>query len=1021
MKKAKILSLLIGLVMIFTLFPMSIRVTADEENTTQQIAIDTVVGIGLMQLDADGMFLPDVKVTRGDFASIIASMFLTSDQALAEWKEMFFKDYNEAFEVTDSFSGAVEIFSDVDSTSEHYNAVKTVNELGIMTGYTDGSFRPENQITYEQAIKVIVTLLGYKVKAELYGGFPSGYLRMANELKLLNGLSATTGLITRGDAAILIYNTLDVRMFDVVSVGKNVKYSSENSDTFLQSFLGMRKITGRVTDNGFSNFMGVRTNSHSFMTIGGISVRTNDDKAYARGYLGRTVNAYVEDNNGDYTLVYAALDGLDKVVTIDINDFMSYDRGKITFTAGKNTKTVSFDETACMIYNGSGIDRFDENIFDFSNGTISVVTPKGAGEADIIIVEAYESYYVDYVDYDNKAVYSKKNVNNTYASDTINLDRDEHYFLSIKKADGTPADITGITSDCVISVSEGVNSLTVIISTEKATSFVVNEIKTASDATYISNGTASYPLSERFINLNIAGNEDQSYGIIVGDSYTVYFDIFGEAVYLKSESAGTGKYITALVINTIQTKGVDPSTIIRVIKSDGIVSNYEIASKVSVSGDSDITRSVNDQKQKTENDFYALIKDYHGIIRFTLNAKEELNYLEFPIKQVAFGNPDNRLAEIYLPDTDGVTENELRNLYFKNGAIEGWLYKPNQGFVGQVLVNTTTKVFVSPKKPSANEIEYEELMDAYNSQVIDEQFYEVSAPSSNFGDATRAIIKGYTTVADSRCAQFLVNCRSIAKSKLTHENRTFYVFNRKYQALDENGMACTVISCFQGTTEKNIFLSDECDGVESMLNPGVVLEDFELEKGDIFRYATDAYGKVVTLQIIVDENASNPASLYANYVGNLYATEGRWGSATPGQTNPYTVITDSVGNNSFDTVKGHWWAENNQGSMRNALYWVVYTRNGNEVCLTTQPLGSKGETYQLDENGEVFVTDSYVMSNVNAVTITANGVSVKSIPVSQLKSYEFTANNCDRVFISSRVGVSSSTIVYTNYSSDIEN
>ena len=107
--------------------------------------------------------------------------------------------------------------------------------------------------------------------------------------------------------------------------------------------------------------------------------------------------------------------------------------------------------------------------------------------------------------------------------------------------------------------------------------------------------------------------------------------------------------------------------------------------------------------------------------------------------------------------------------------------------------------------------------------------------------------------------------------------------------------------------------------------------------------------------------------------------------------------------------------------MRNALYWIVYTRNGNELCLTTQPLGAEGEKYQVDENGDVFVTDSYVMSNVNAVTITANGVSVKSIPVSQLKTYEFANNDCDRVFISSRVGSPSSTIVYTNYSSEISN
>ncbi len=1018
MNKNKILSLLTVFVMICTLIPMTLGFA--EGISTQQTAIDTIVGVGLMNVDTDGNFLPEVQLTRGELASIISSMYLSGDDALIEWKEKFFKELDEEFETADSFSSSVEIFSDVDDTSEYYDAIKTVSELGIMTGYTDGSFGPEAQLTYEQAIKVMVTMLGYRARAEVYGGFPTGYIRMANDLKLLNGLSATTGNITKGDMATLIYNALDVRMLDIVSIGENVEYSAINTDTFLQRFLGMRKITGRVTDNGYSNFIGDQVKATEFMTIGGITVRTSDEKAYARGYLGRTVNAYVEDNNGDYTLVYAGLDGLDTVITIDIKDFKAYQKGSISYKAGEGTKTVSFDDNAYMILNGSGTASYNEATFDFSLGTISVVTPKGASKADMLIVEAFESYYIDYVDYVNKIAYSKKTVNGTYATDAIDLDRNDNFNLIVKKESGEASDITEITSGCVISVAEGVNSMTVITSLKKADNFVVNEISSVEGVTYVTNEKDTYPLSEKFVEAQGASS------IVAGETYTLYIDIFGEVVYFKLGSTAADKYITAVVINSMQTTGLDQQTAIKIINSDGVVGAYDIASKIKVSDENNI------ESTYAENDFYSVIKDYHSIVRITLNKDGEINYLEFPIKQKTFGNPDNRLTEIFLPDTDGASNGQYRDLYFDNsGNVRGWYYKPGQGFAGQVLVNrTASKVFVCPKKPSTTDTDYENSLAIYNQQVIDEDYYQVSIPNDNFTDDGKHLVKAYTTTADSKFAEYLINQKTVAGTVIGHETRTFHVFNRQYQGIDGDGMPCTVISFFTGSSEKTAILSDECEGVESIMNPGVVLKvneggtekNFELEKGDIFRYALDAFGKVETLQLIVDENASNPASDYTNKVGNLAFTQGKWhDNYAQGTTNPYGVQTNtSTGVNSFYSG-GRFWSDGGNGYMRNALYWAVYTRNGNEICLTTQPLGVDGEKYELDELGNVFVTDSYVLSSVNAITIGANGVTVKSIPISELKTYELTENGCDRVFLSSRVGSPSSSYAYINYSADLEN
>ena len=205
------------------------------------------------------------------------------------------------------------------------------------------------------------------------------------------------------------------------------------------------------------------------------------------------------------------------------------------------------------------------------------------------------------------------------------------------------------------------------------------------------------------------------------------------------------------------------------------------------------------------------------------------------------------------------------------------------------------------------------------------------------------------------------------------------------------------------------------------MKPGEKLEGFKIEKGDIFRYATDAYGKIETIQIIVDENAYNPAASTANNAGNLYGTEGKWHSSyTAGTTNPYSARIANDGTPTFRSG-GRSWSDMLGGYLRNALYWPVYTRGTNEICLTTQPIGGTDEKYELDENGDVFITDSYVLATVNAITIGANGVTVKSIPISELKTYELAGNNCDRIFMSTRVGVPQRTYAYVNYSADLGN
>ena len=100
------------------------------------------------------------------------------------------------------------LFSDVGSGSAYAPYVRIAVQQGWISGYTDGSFRPDNAVTLEEACTAVLKLLGYDVTT-LSGTFPAAQLNKANELGLRDNLTKTQGEgMTLEDGAVLLYNVL---------------------------------------------------------------------------------------------------------------------------------------------------------------------------------------------------------------------------------------------------------------------------------------------------------------------------------------------------------------------------------------------------------------------------------------------------------------------------------------------------------------------------------------------------------------------------------------------------------------------------------------------------------------------------------------------------------------------------------------------------------------------------------------------------------------------------------------------
>lgn len=119
-------------------------------------------------------------------------------------------------------------FTDVYTNTWCYDAINTAVYYDVVHGFSDGSFRPNDTINFNQMTAMILNTLGYDVTT-LTGTWPSNIQTLAVKLGLYKNLAFADGAaaITRGEACQMIYNALHVTIVKAqngkfVSTGKTL-------------------------------------------------------------------------------------------------------------------------------------------------------------------------------------------------------------------------------------------------------------------------------------------------------------------------------------------------------------------------------------------------------------------------------------------------------------------------------------------------------------------------------------------------------------------------------------------------------------------------------------------------------------------------------------------------------------------------------------------------------------------------------------------------------------------------------
>ena len=208
--KKRILALLLALCIACSL--LVVPATAASSNT----AVQTAVTLGGLTSDQTANLA--VPLTRGQLARLLTA----------------FSAYRESAK-TQGSTGT--LFSDVDGSSPWAPYVRVAVQQGWISGYTDGSFRPGNGVTLEEACTAILKLLGYDVTT-LSGTFPAAQLNKASEIGLRDTVAAQQGQgLTLEDGALLLSNALTAKTADGNVYATTLGFTVNNGVVDISSIL----------------------------------------------------------------------------------------------------------------------------------------------------------------------------------------------------------------------------------------------------------------------------------------------------------------------------------------------------------------------------------------------------------------------------------------------------------------------------------------------------------------------------------------------------------------------------------------------------------------------------------------------------------------------------------------------------------------------------------------------------------------------------------------------------------------
>lgn len=815
----KRISLIVALVLVLTNL-LSIAAFANFKDVSEESqyrkGIITLTKLGVINGYDDGTFRPEGEITRAEFTKMIMTALGRAN------------------------TGAVPTeFSDV---GEHWakSFIKSAYDIGIINGFEDGTFRPDDQVTYEQALKMTVCALGYVDFAEDKGGYPGGYVAQANTLKLTEGVTGQqqTAPALRQVIAQVVYNALEVEKREQNRKGE----WAATGKTILADDLGMTKLTGTVvgveevtTENCLSTLlkyqMAVKTKSGEEIII--------DTREYAdmtisalQNYLGIEVTVYYDrDSDEKYLRIFDAETIKNATQTITYDDISSYNGATLKYFEGdsgkEKSKTVKAADVT-VVYNGETLNENDtypvvskedgttvnadgkSEVLDYllNEGAYKIygditLTDSGAdGTVDMVTINDYRWMIA------HKAVSSTNyTVQNTLVTtDTLVIDPDEPDYKIYVEKNGKEVAPTAISKGDVLTYTKSFDGTIIKVYAGKET--VQGKVSSMRDDE-ITIGTKVYNLDPRCIEF-IQSKANKT--LEVGNTVTAYLDKMDTVVYaeVSAESAAPYAYIASAIYEVSEDALYITAYIPSVSKSSA--STYQLADKVRVNG----------RTYQSDDEVYYALQD---ALEYN-NPDSDDDELTSQVARIKLDS-SRKITEIAIIDGDEEGSNSDTTKIVRGADYASYTYSSNKFKLGDATkfsVNSST-IFIDVPADRTAKNNYATRTISY---FTNNSSYRLEAFDINENNYAGLVVR-YTTGDNKMTAPYYDTAFSIVGGNLGSD----------YD--EEEDTTVTSVPMYINSiklTSKLVLEEDE--------------DEFEdLSKGDVIQYSYDSEGRIGNLKYVI--------------------------------------------------------------------------------------------------------------------------------------------------------------------------
>ena len=770
--KKSLLSLLVVICLLASVMvlPSVAASSSASDEETSKILLD----LGIIE-SADGA---SDLITRGEFASEIAAIM----------------------NVVSMPEGYVLPFSDVAPGSKYHNGVYNLFAWKAISA--SESFRPDDIITSNEALKIAVSLLGYDFLAVNNGGYPQGYVAAASQLGITpSGLGSQ---LTKTDAWEIMYNMLhtELPLVTMAADGQN-NYKIKGAGTLLKERWNIEVYSGMITDcqnYGINYKNGVGDGK---VAIDGYEFKSGGFNADA--LFGDEVDAYYDADTYEICAIYSHPSDSKKNVKLFSSQEIKFDRDTYTYYDEKDREQkIKLDYDATIIYNGETV-LYNEDIMIPENGYVKLLSINSS-DADVVIIRSY-----------TEAVVGTKNENDLLISDKMNEGRSYIFdgeYITYTNQDGVVVGFDKIAENDILWISE-------------TKSGEINEVIVCSDVIAGeltgTSGNSVY-VDDRKYEVSDSALKDIQKNYQFGALVRGCINPDGKIVYFVPQKSSDSTKVGYLMYSKLQSRGLYSAANVKMLGTDGLVKEFTISETLTVNGKT---------YKGSAADIYANLPKQQG------NEKSI-------VSSIVVYNADrsDRLTSIVYPDDTAKAYGLEPYGFYKNGeVIDKVFHGESTGSSMYIQYKSSDRVLYSIENarifPSSSMVRFQ-VPDPTKADEYEDKDYKVTGfPSSNTISAIDHY--GYTTIDGQIQSDYVVGVYYDAGGSAGEigDSSSLLLVTSVSQVIDDEGM--------------------EVERIEVMRPNGTTAEYFSSEKGyfadlgikfgDIVKLNADAKGMVTGIAV----------------------------------------------------------------------------------------------------------------------------------------------------------------------------